>query len=294
MRILVNAQAGRGDPGALEKIEAAFKARGVDAQIQVDEGDCLAQHAADAVRRGEPVVVAAGGDGTISTVAAALVGTSTALGVLPLGTLNHFAKDLRIPPALEEAVAVIVAGHRHAIDVGEVNGRPFINNASLGAYPRIVSERDRRMRDGGPKWRAQALAALSVWMRHRLVRLSIHGRGIDRTARTPFLFVGNNEYGLEGGDVGRREALDRGTLHVCLAPNITRRGAATLVIASAFGHLGRLKRLESVLCPTLTVAARHRRMQLSLDGEVTTMALPLSFTVRVKALQVLAPPPTGA
>jgi diacylglycerol kinase family enzyme len=289
---LLNAQVTRADPGAVGRIQAAFKALGVTAQIQVDEGGGLGQSAADAARRGEPAVVAGGGDGTVSTIAAALASTPTALGVLPLGTLNHFAKDLRIPGTLEEAVAVIVAGHREPIDVGEVNGRPFINNASIGAYPRIVAERQRRMDDGRPKWRAQAMAALTVWMDHQLVRLSIRGHGIERTARTPFLFVGNNEYGLEGGDVGRREALNRGTLHICLAPDITRRGAATLVVASMFGHLGRLKRLESILSPTVTVSARHSRLQLSLDGEVTTMKLPLAFAVRPRALQVLAPAPT--
>jgi diacylglycerol kinase family enzyme len=173
------------------------------------------------------------------------------------------------------------------VDVADVNGQIFVNNASIGAYPRIVAERHRRMRQGGRKWRAQALAALTVWMQHHLVRMSIRGDGIDRATRTPFLFVGNNEYGLEGGDVGRREALDRGTLHVCLAPHITRRGAAALVAASLFGHLGSLKRLESILTRTLSVDAPHSRLELSLDGELVTLDLPLSFQVRAGALQVL-------
>jgi diacylglycerol kinase family enzyme len=212
-----------------------------------------------------------------------------------MGTLNHFAKDLRIPLGLDEAVSVIASGQRHRVDVGDAGGRPYINNASIGAYPRIVAERDKRMRRGRPKWQAQGLAALAVWRDHRLVRLSIRGDGIDRSVRTPFLFVGNNEYELEGGSVGQRERIDRGLLHVCLAPDISRAGAATLVAASLFGHLGRLKQLESILSTTLTVDAPHSRLWLSLDGEIVTLDVPLAFSVRRAALQVLAPPsPTAA
>jgi diacylglycerol kinase family enzyme len=257
--------------------------------VEVVPGNQLGALAREAVGRRQPAVVAAGGDGTVSAVAAELAGTDTALAVLPMGTLNHFAKDLDMPLALDDAARVIVAGVRRRVDAGDANGRLFINNASLGAYPRIVADRERRMRSGRPKWQAQAQAALSVWRHHRLLRMSISGDGIQRTARTPFLFVGNNQYGLEGGSVGRRGALDRGTLHVCLGPDVTRAGAAALVTAAIFGHLGRLKRLESILCPELTVRAAHSRIMLSLDGELTSLDLPLTFRVRPGALFVIAP-----
>jgi diacylglycerol kinase family enzyme len=289
VKVLVNAQVARTDPDAAAKLAAAFAATGCTADVQVASGDRLSGLASAAVHRGEPAIAAAGGDGTLSTIAAVLAGTGTALGILPMGTLNHFAKDLGIPLALDDAVRAIAAGHRRPIDVGDVNGRPFINNASVGAYPRIVAEREQRMRRGRSKWQAQALAALTVWMDHRLVRMSIRGDGINRSVKTPFLFVGNNVYGLEGGDVGRRDALDRGVLHVCLAPDISRAGAAALVAASLFGHLGRLQRLESILTPTLAVDAPHSRLQLSLDGEITTLDLPLAFSIRPGVLQVLAP-----
>ena len=79
--------------------------------------------------RGADAVVAAGGDGTISTVAAGLVDTQVPLGVIPLGTFNHFARDIGVTPTLEQAVQIIAAGHVRRIDVGEVNSHVFINNA---------------------------------------------------------------------------------------------------------------------------------------------------------------------
>ena len=88
--------------------------------------------------------MAAGGDGTINSVASAVVGSEKSLGVLPFGTMNHFAKDLHIPLDLEGAVNTIVAGHKTKVDVGEVNGRIFLNNSSLGLYPSIVRERQKQ------------------------------------------------------------------------------------------------------------------------------------------------------
>ena len=107
------------------------------------------------------IVVAAGGDGTISSVAAAVIDSPAALGVLPLGTLNHFAKDLHIPLDLAGAIAVVAAGHVGHVDVGQVNERVFVNNSSIGIYPSIVEEREALRRRGHRKWPAMALATFA-------------------------------------------------------------------------------------------------------------------------------------
>ena len=157
-------------------------------------------------------VVAGGGDGTISTVAALLAGTDKALAVLPLGTLNHFAKDLGLPLELEAAARVAATGRVVRVDVGEVNGRVFINNSSIGLYPRLVRRRQQQQdRLGRGKWAAFLFAGLSVLRRYPFldVRLEADGRTFSR--RTPFVFVGNNDYLMDGLQIGARARLDAAT-----------------------------------------------------------------------------------
>src|SRR3954451_10797613 len=121
--------------------------------VHPDQTRDIATLARQAARTSEAVIVAAGGDGTIGAVAAALVGSDKILGVLPVGTLNHFAKDLKIPLDLENAVLTIAKGETAAVDVVEVNVRIFINNSSLGLYPHIVSRREaQQQRLSRGKW----------------------------------------------------------------------------------------------------------------------------------------------
>src|SRR4030095_15170061 len=141
--VLLNARAGAAGTGNVEAcLRDAFAARGFEAKLIVPEpGSDLIE----VVRRqinGASVAVAAGGDGTVNAVAAAVIGTPTRMGVIPLGTLNHFAKDLAIPLEIERAVDTIAGGRVVAIDVGEVNGRVFVNNSSLGLYASLVQARE--------------------------------------------------------------------------------------------------------------------------------------------------------
>ena len=145
------------------------------------------------------VIVAGGGDGTVSTVAAALVDTDICLGVLPLGTLNHFAKDLGLPLDLEAAVRCIATGVTSRVDVGEVNGRVFVNNSSLGLYPDIVRDREQQQkRFGRGKWHALLRASIAALRRYPFLQVSLAVEGRERAYRTPFVFIGNNAYRMEG------------------------------------------------------------------------------------------------
>src|SRR5579872_2332750 len=113
-------------------ITTAFNAHGITAEVLLAFGGSLKKRTTEAVAGGAfDAVVAGGGDGTVSNVAAALVDSGLPLGVLPLGRFNHFARDLGIPAELEQAVALIAAGNAVTIDSGEVNGRSFINNSSV-------------------------------------------------------------------------------------------------------------------------------------------------------------------
>ena len=227
---------------------------GLDASVQVAEGGVLGGLARRAVANGARLVVAGGGDGTVSTVAAALVGTEASLGILPLGTLNHFAKDLGIPLDVSGAAAVIASGHTARVDVGEVNGRIFLNNSSVGLYPSLVYHREKSEDQGRGRWVALALALSRVWRLYRRVRVSVSTGGVSRQIRTPFVFVGNNEYHLEGVRIGARARLDAGLLHVSMAPGLGR-AEMLHVLGRALAGRNTDDRLDTLLVPE----DRHRR-----------------------------------
>src|SRR5688500_3590360 len=178
---LINAAAGtRGGDDRLAEAREALAKAGVEADVRPTEGANLTDAARAALAQGADVVIAGGGDGTVSAVAGVLAGTPALLGVLPMGTLNHFARDMRVPPRPEHAARLIAdalrdaepspAGRRvHAVDVGDVNGRCFVNNASIGLYPHIVSKRERQQeRFGRNKWVAMFVAIVSVFRRYPL------------------------------------------------------------------------------------------------------------------------------
>jgi len=235
------------------------------------------------------MIVTAGGDGSVSAAASVVAGTDAALGVLPLGTLNHFAKDLGIPLDLAEAAAVLARGRTVSVDIGDANGRPFINNASIGMYASLVSERAAMQRVGRGKWIAHGLAAIRVWRRYRYLRVVLDVDGERRTVRTPFVFVGNNEYQLSGLELGGRKVLAAGRLHVCMAPGMSRGGVARLIMEAIFGDVCNLDGFDSFTAAAVALSAGTSRLQASLDGEVVMLDNPLTFRSRPGALRVVVP-----
>jgi len=271
----------------------AFAAVGVKAQVTVLRTPGDAPDAArQAIAAGACAVVAGGGDGTVSSIASVLVGTSTSLGVLPLGTLNHFAKDVGIPQDLAAAVATIVAGHTRNVDVGEVNGRTFLNNASIGMYPDIVIERERLRQLGYQKWIALAIASARILHRYRGMALRLAAGDAVERVRTSFLFVGNNEYQVDGLSLGARPRLDGGRLFAYLAPRVRTRELPKLLALALAGRARERQVLESMDASELRVDTPGRgRLRIALDGEVTVMGAPLQFRARPGALRVIAPAP---
>ena len=268
-----------------------FDAAGADAQIvQLASGAEAPDAARSAVSQGAAAVVAGGGDGTVSSVASVLVGSQTPLGVLPLGTLNHFARDAGIPMDLAAAVAAVVAAHVTAVDVGEVNGRIFLNNSSIGVYPDIVIERERLRQQGYRKWLAFAVATARILRRYRglVVQLTSHGTSVR--ARTAFLLVGNNRYQTDGLDLGARACLDGGELFAYLAPRVHARDLPKMLALALVGRGNNTQALESFPVAELDVhTPRRRRLRVALDGEVTVMTRPLRYRVRPRSLRVIVP-----
>jgi diacylglycerol kinase family enzyme len=287
--VLWNPRAGtpRG-PDEAARIEALFAEAGVTARIVpvASPGETIAATRA-AIGCGAAAVVAAGGDGTVNRATAALVDTAMPLGVLPLGTLNHFAKDVGLPLDLAAAVKVIAAGQTARVDVGEVNGRVFVNNSSIGIYPDIVMEREALRSRGYRKWVAFAIATARVARGYPGVTLTIDDGSGTRVARTPFLFVGNNEYEAAGIKIGARRRLDAGLLYAYFAQQIPPGGVFTLAVEALAGRTREGSVLEIVAASTLRVDTPRRRLRVALDGDVTELTPPLLYRERPRALTVL-------
>ncbi|SNB45825.1 diacylglycerol kinase family protein [Geobacter sp. DSM 9736] len=293
--VIINAGSGSvGAPDEAVRVRERFHAQGIDPESCVCvQNKEIRQHAEEALQRGCWAVVAGGGDGTVSTVASVVAATDAALGVLPLGTLNHFAKDAGIPLDLDDAVATVAQGHTAVLDLGEVNGRTFINNSSLGLYPLIVQHREMHQRMGRSKWWAFFRGALTVlgWYPVLHVTLSAGEKTIIR--KTPFLFVGNNEYKIDGLKLGTRSSMDAGALSVYMAHQVGRSGLLALVLRAMFGRIRDAEQLDIFSTEELQVDIRTHRTRVALDGEVVVMAPPLRFRCRKGGLRVLVPKREG-
>jgi diacylglycerol kinase family enzyme len=296
---LLNAAAGtvqRHDGTTLrEEIASAFERHGVSAILEFLSGAEL-QSAAELARQkvsaGEvDAVVVGGGDGSIRTVSSALVGSSVPLGIIPLGTLNHFARDLSIPFAIDEAVAVIAAGDTRRIDVGEVNQRMFINNSSIGIYPFLVLERERRRRRKKlSKWVAMGLAAARVLRNLPLFRVTVRVEGVVEPCRSPCVFVGNNEYRLTPPALGSRERLDGGELAIYVAKAQGRLSLFWLACRVIFRRFDQERDLRIFKGGTAEInTRRRRRLLVAFDGEVEAIRSPLRYRIRPGALLVFVP-----
>lgn len=301
MKVAVVMNAGAGSIGKAaaeeraEAIRAAFAAASVEATILACEGARLTSTARNAARDGADVVVAAGGDGTVSAVAAGLIGGDVPMAVLPLGTLNHFAKDLGMPLVLEEAAAAIAAGRVARVDAGEVNGRVFVNNSSIGLYPEMVVSREAEQKKRGiGKWRAMAIAAWRVLRRFPLLVVHVLAGGRALVTRTPLVFVGCNAYQLSPIGLGQRARLDGGALQLYLLRCRGRWKMFRLMLRAILQQPERVEDFECEPASELRIDVRKRRVRVALDGEVVTMAPPLEYRLREAALPVIVPPGSTA
>jgi diacylglycerol kinase family enzyme len=277
------------------ELEAAFRQHAISASFEFVPGSKLQAAAERAVRMataGEiDAIVAGGGDGTIHTVASAVAGTNVPLGIIALGTLNHFAKDLKIPLAVEDAIAVISGGVHRSVDVGEVNGEIFINNSSIGIYPYVVLDRDRRRkRQGLSKWTAMIMAGLRAFWNLPLRRLRIRAENWQEVCRSPCVFIGNNEYHLKGSSFGSRERLDGGELCLFVAREQSRLALLWLAVRCVAGVVDQ-RDLRYLATPAIEVSSRRKRLLVALDGEIQWMRTPLHYRTRPAALRVFAPLP---
>ena len=290
--VLINRDGGtaKADPGIADKVGDALAQAGIDCAIELIDGDGCADRCKALVALGHRLIIVGGGDGTIGAAASVLCDTDTALGILPLGTLNHFAGDLGIESALDKAAATIAAGRRAKVDVAEVNGRTFINNSAIGLYPRMVIDREaQQQRLGRSKRLALLVAAVRTLFRFEHQQLTLAVNDHEARVDTPLLFVGNNDYRLDISGAGQRSSLAQGRLCVLVMARNSRLGFLAAVARALAGRTRRedLIRIDDVT--EIRVDSKRSSLRFTLDGEVATMAPPLRYRIRPGALTVVAP-----
>ena len=290
--VIINA--GAGNPHVEDRsrsLSELFLAGGIHADVRLARtGSDIDALVRAAVNEHPPMLIAAGGDGTISTAAAALAGTDIPLGVLPFGTLNHFAKDLGVPLELEASVRNIIENNVTAVDVAEVNGRVFINHSSLGLYPDMVRDRERQQsRLGRGKWHSFLWASLSVLRRFPFLVVRIEVESTKEDFVTPVVFIGNNEYQMQGFDIGARESLQGGVLSIYIVKKQRRAALVRLSLAALLGRLEQARDFEALTATELVIETHRTRVLVSADGEVQPMTSPLHYRIRPRALRVIVP-----
>jgi len=292
LSILVVLNSRSGPPGRSvdgRDIAAAFASQGESVRI-VNILDLPSdEQARRTLVANHELVVAAGGDGTISAVASIVAGTNVRLGVLALGTLNHFAKDLGIPADLHLAVATIVHGRPQSIDAAEVNGRVFVNNSSIGLYPAVVLKREGHQKLGKGKWSAFVISMLTVLGRYPLMRVTLIVGDRTLSRRTPLVFVGNNTYEIHGLKLGTRACLNDKKLCIYVTRDVGRWKLAWFAMRALFGKLREERDFDALSGTELTVATHGRSIRVATDGEVTRLTPPLKYRIRPGAITVMVP-----
>jgi diacylglycerol kinase family enzyme len=241
-----------------------------------------------AVRSGARRVVAAGGDGTISAVAAAIAGTDVELAVVPAGTFNHFAKDNGIPLDLDRACELAATGTRvEPVDVAWVNDRLFLNTSSVGVYANFVKGRDKWEPRFG-YWLASTISMIRNFVRVRPFTLWFAADGMERSYHTPLVFIGVKERELKLPTLGNRVDDGRRGLHVMIVRGRTRARLVALALAAAargVHAVSRTPHLDSMMLDNCRIEQRHAT--LAVDGEIVRMASPLEYTFGQGALRLV-------
>lgn len=293
---VMNAASGHresGDTSAI--INRVMREAGREHHLHLVENPAdLARVARSAVEQANLVggaVVVAGGDGTINTVASAVLDSACPLGVLPHGTFNYFGRTHCIPEEPEDAVRMLLGARPQPVQVGLVNDRLFLVNASLGLYPTLLEDREGWKKQYGRSRLVAFWAGLtSVVRARRQLKLQLDTNGQLVHWRTPTLFVGNNRLQMEQIGMAEASALDAGFL-VAIAPHpVGTMSLLWLALRGALGVLGDAKHVRSFALRELDVTrsrGRSRRIKVALDGEVLQLEEPLRFRVSPQPLYLL-------
>ena len=244
------------------------------------------------------VVVAAGGDGTINAVAAATLGSGCPFGVLPQGTFNYFGRTHGIPEDTADATRLLLGNTAWPVQVGLINDRVFLVNASLGLYPQLLQDREAyKAQFGRSRLVALGSAFVTLLREHRQLKLRIDHAGGTRVLRTPTLFVGNNPLQLQQIGLPEATQIEHGQLAAVLLKPVSTLAMLGLLARGALGQLGEADDVLSFAFDQITVAPAmpygKRRIKVATDGEIGWAKAPLQFRVSPQPLYLLKPAPAA-
>lgn len=275
-------------PQEREELKAAAAAADlevIDLSSRVDVSAAIR----DRQDRGQRLFVAAGGDGTINHVVQAVANTDSVLAVIPVGTYNHFARDLNIPLDWREALDVIATGETRQVDTACINDRFFVNNVSLGLYPELVARREQHGRDY-PRWKARLYALYGTLRKYPHVNLGVEAVGHHEAIRTHVFMVSNNQYDLSTiGVEAARDTLEGGKLSVYWLPHLPRLALMKFVGHYLAGRVTTAPGFRSFRTETMKVQSSRKMVRVGIDGELFTLPAPLEITSLAQSLNVKVP-----
>ncbi len=297
--ILLNASSGRENAQATYAlIGQVLAASGRRYRVEmVERGEDIprtAQRLASQATAQGGVIVAAGGDGTINAVAQAAHDAGCPMGVLPQGTFNYFSRTHGIPQETQAALEALLASHADPVQVGLINQRVFLVNASLGLYPELLEEREvYKQRFGRSRAVALLAAGATLLREHRQLQLRIERGGVVRTVRTATLFVGNNRLQLQQVGLPEARGIEHGRVAGVMLKPTNSWGLVRLMWRGAMGNLAAADEVESFQFQHMTVQPwlpyGLRRVKVATDGEVCFMRTPIEFRVSPRPLYLLKP-----
>ncbi|MFY1912208.1 diacylglycerol/lipid kinase family protein [Achromobacter xylosoxidans] len=293
--IVLNTGSGRGDAQALQDIiRRVLDEAGRRFQLMpVDDPSRLVATAREAValaREAGGIVVAAGGDGTLNAVAGQVLGQGVPFGILPQGTFNYFGRRYGISQDTEAALRGLLGGELRPVQVGLLNGRLFLVNASLGLYPQLLEDREAyKQRFGRSRLVALWSGLVTLMRAPRQLSLRLDYEGRVRDLRSPTLVVGNNRLQLEHIGIDPAE-LDRGHLVAMAVRPVGTLALYGLLLRGLFSRLGEAEHVVSFAFDRLMVSIRgRRRVKVAMDGEISWMDTPLEFKVSDTPLPLVVP-----
>ncbi len=272
------------------RLDGALSASGHDVTIEIVEPIDLTASIAQALKKNPDAIVVGGGDGTIRSAAALLKDSRTALGILPLGTLNRLARDLDIPIEIEQAASALAHAEIRAIDMAELNGRPFLCNSLIGLPP-IYSRQRQRQRGQPllPRIRGYASVLRHIARSRRKLTIVVDDGIERRKVRALSIGVSNNVYADAAGVMLRRPALDRGELGIYVSRHESGLALAVAFVRAMLGRWRSDPNLEETIAHTCKISSSKTAVRVSNDGEVEFIETPLRYRSLPKSLKVLAP-----
>ena len=288
--VLANPASGRSDPGG-QVLTAAMQAFGPQVPLRrLSAGQGFDDLAKQAIADGYTTLVAAGGDGTVNAVAHALLDTDANLGILPLGTFNFVSRGLGLPNDPQAAARAILAGHPHRISVGSVNGQVFLNNASIGIYPRILHEREALYARWGRSRLLAYWTVLSTLIRFQAPRRMVITAGDTcHDLQTPLVFVARSAYQLEQFGLSGADLISDDHFAVFVALGGSRWHLLKLAIHLARRRLQPGTDVMLFAAREMEIQTRRRRPRIAYDGEKRRMRAPLRFRIHDHALSIIIP-----